>query len=1161
MTSATHALRAALLASLAALSACSSGSSSDANAIAAAIQDLTLDPDGTTTVVTFASTGGLAAATTANFEADGGQTAQTVAVNGDEVTITWDERVTPSHEVRAVGLSGVTSVFYAVTTSDDSAPTFAVTDAIQNPALGGDTIEVTFSGVNVVEDLVEDPANWTLTVNGADLDLTGSTFTFDSGAQILDVTLGSLANLHATFALTSSGVESVADVAVDPTPVNGLAAGDNTPPSLVTAEQNLTEDEFGRVVDFTFDEAMDPVFSLGLARYQIASPGIATSVEQPSDEVLRVTFSAPVIPAVDDVTLTGLLDLHGNAFPLTVQAITQPSPVVNAYDGAPAATTVQGTLGDFVEIVTTQGFDEDSAEDPANWTVVVDGNSLTMADQTLEYDLLTKTLTIALDFDMKNGDAFTVTAGGVLEVDGQNFALALGGTVSGDVVVPTVASVVQNRDIDDDGLTLDVTFSETLDEATAETTTNYTISGAQNLVSATLLPSLDKVQLVFDAPVVPGDVTLDVDAVEDLAGNAMTAAIGLALTSTDSDAPQPLGALATAVEGAFNDTLVVTFDDAMLESGVETPASWIIESPIGNPIDTTGATVVYDTLSQSATLTLANGVNLKRGDDFQVEFADMSDVGGNTVTATVLDGDVDFETTLPRVHTIYRESSNLGELVVRFTEPCEFLDDIGGETRYELKTNVGVTRGFALTATPLDDGLGVRLFFGMVIALTDTLDVSGVVDLAGNPMFPALAVTTVAEDTATPGLDGGFTTFTTFSGENNDEILVQFDRPMSPWNLLDISNYTITGASALDLEGTAITFDGDDTVRIELGIDEGHDLETGAAYDVSVNNVWSAQGIQRTVLDAEIGIAAGGDVTAPDVAIGKVYLDLSTPGALLVEFDEAIDPIAAQVAASFDLNSGNIATTSQLLGRRNVRLTFGVAPIVGDSLDLVMTDLAGNVSGTVTRAVIGGELDDPLIVSVDGYMEPGYGGDTIEIVFDEPVDPATALERSNYIVRTGTTTLSLASAELGYDSATSTVVIALPGGQEIDGQLALTVTVSGISDFSGNTITTPIPVGATRNGDTTDPQFESAFVNYRASATGAIVDVLFSEDVDTTFAADAANWTASGGAVVTAVSMEERNHARVFLSAALGAADTLTMTGVPDLARNTSGAIQIDPLE
>src|SRR6185436_8960721 len=101
--------------------------------------------------------------------------------------------------------------------------------------------------------------------------------------QRVDVTLGASANLHATFTIAASGIHSVADVLVAAGPVGGNATGDSTPPGLVSANQNLAEDEYGRVVDFTFDEAMDPVFSTALGHFSSAAPDLATNVEQPSE--------------------------------------------------------------------------------------------------------------------------------------------------------------------------------------------------------------------------------------------------------------------------------------------------------------------------------------------------------------------------------------------------------------------------------------------------------------------------------------------------------------------------------------------------------------------------------------------------------------------------------------------------------------------------------------------------------------------------------------------------------------------------------------------------------------------------------------------------------------------------------------------------------------
>jgi hypothetical protein len=780
--------------------------------------------------------------------------------------------------------------------------------------------------------------------------------------------------------------------------------------------------------------------------------------------------------------------------------------------------------------------------------------------------LVAKTLTITLDFDMVNGDAFTVTGVTTLDVDGQTFALASGGNAAGDAIAPTLVSVVQNRNVDTTGKTLVAVFSEDVGQTTAEALTSYAVSGTQNLLNATQT-SPTSVQLVFDAVVVPGDVTFSVQDVTDLAGNVITTATGVSIGKTDVTSPHPTTLTARAVEGALNDTVAVAFDDDMIQSEVETVANWHVESPVGTPISTVGATAVWTSAGRTATLTLANGVDLQRGDDASVTFTACRDIAGNTVATTVLSGAVDAETTLPAVHTIHRDTGAADTVVIVFSEPCAGLDDLYDSganpagTRYVLRDSGGILRGMATAASSQSDGLSASVSFGIVVAPTDTIDVIGVTDLCGNPMFPALAVPTVAEDVSVPALLTGSSALAPVSGENNDLISVVFDRPMSPWTLLDPSHYTITGSGAVSLAAATLSFDGTSTVTIALRSGTGDNLQAAQSYDVSVNGVWSAQGVQRSVADVEMSIPAMGDVTAPDVPVGKVRIDPTTANALLIEADEALDLASSETAANYDYDAGNIATLAERLGPRTVRATFGVAPVIGQDLQFTVTDLAGNVSGTITRTVTAADAAGPLVSSVAGIVRPGWGGDVVNITFNEPVTASTALAGLNYAVTSGSRTLSLSNARLTYTSVTNTVTIQFAGGQELDGTTSVSVTVGNIRDQSNNVMPSTIVVGGAVSGDATPPSISSAFVDLHQDATGLVVDVLFSEDVDTNWTADSSHWTASGGQTVSSVTMPERNHARVVLGSALTASQTLSIGTVPDLANNVSATLTVDPIE
>ncbi len=1150
-----------------AFAGCSAGSSSGINSIETAVQDLTQDDEGLVTVVTFASESGLSSATAANFVATHGQTATAVDVAGNTVTITWDARVSPADTLAVTGVSGIDPAPHAVTTSDPSAPTYTVASADMNAGLGADVITLQFSGPHLVESTVEDPANWVLTAGGYTMDLSDSTLDFDTSTQVLTMNLGTTANVWADFTLSASGVTSVGEVPADSSDVDGTGSGDNTPPSLVSAEQNLSEDEFGRVIDFTFDEAISPLVATQLGRFGCTTPDIAVTAEQLSATVLRVTFNNPIVPGVNTVNLNGLVDAHGNAFPDTDQAITQPSPVANTVDGAAEAVTVSNAGNDYITLTTTQAFDPDSAEDWHNWTLHVAGNLIDLSTQTFSYDLQNKTTTITLDFDMHNGDTFTLVATDVVDVDGDTAGLGDFQTVGGDATAPSVVTIVQNRTVDPTGATVDVSFDEDVDETAAETNGNWASGGSQNLVSATLLNNGSTVRLVFDAPMIPTVDSVDGAALSDLAGNT-TSFSDTVGSSTDTTAPAVTVKSANAIEGADNDTLVVTFDDNLWPTSVTDAAHWTVESPIGSSLDVSACSIAWDDTNKRATLTLDNGLNLQNGDDFSISFGSVYDLGHNAVPATAVTGTVNAETTLPEVASVYQEASAADEVVVTFSEPCTALTDLYDAgtnptgTRYVLRDNGGALRGTATSASALSGGLGVRLSFGVVVNANDTLDVLGPTDLAGNPLFPALTLPLLVEDTSAPTLSSF--TATTVTGEANDTIVMTFDRPMCAWGAEDKSHYTVTsaGAGAIELNRALIDFDGNDTVTITLAGTGLHNLSGVDNLTVAVAGLYSAQGSAISGTSSVGPQAITGDVTAPTIGVTGVKLDPSTADSLLIEFSEAVDQVYSETAANYDLNSGNLATAAVQVGPRVVRATFAITPQAGDSLDVTCEDLALNQSGTITRTVQSADATGPLVSSVAGFAATGYGLDTFSVTFSEPVIPATAFATGNYTITSNSQPISLLGATATYVSATNTVVFTLASGQELDSAVNVQVTISGVQDVSGNAMAAPVSTSGAVGGDSSAPTVQSSFVNWLVDSSGKTVDVRFSEDVLASAAGTLANWGTSGSASVVSVTRLDDDHYRVLFSAALAAGDLVTVAAISDPAGNAvGGTLSTNPEE
>ena len=1145
------------------LQACSSGGGggSAAGTLNAVSQDLGLDPTGQTTVVTF-SRAVPTTLTPGNFVADAGQLATSVVVSGATATVTWDSRVTPSHQVEAVGISGITEAFVAVTSTDPSAPTFTISAGTQTVGLGGDTFTVQFSGPQVVEATAEDIANWDLSIGGTSLDLTGSTFTFDAATQSVAVVLGTSANLHANFDLSAPGVMSVADTPVA-VQVAGTASGDSTAPSLVSAQQNLAESEFGFVVDFTFDEAMDPALN-PLAGFDAGLPIFATQFEQPSPEVLRVTFTGPVIPGQDTVTLTGIIDAHGNAFPTGSTAIAAPTTVANAYSGSgPVVSTVENVGGDTIVATFVQALDPDAAALPASWSFESPtGTSVDLTNANFDYDLMAKSLTITLtDTDLATSSTFQLAPSGTpaLDVDGEAFASTATGTVGGDVTGPAVTSATQNRVLDPSGLTFEVLLSEDVDEVQAETTSNYTVSSGANVTSATLLNDGNTVRLVLDTQTLPGQHTIDVANLVDIAGNTMTPVAGQALVSTDTNAPLSISEEVYAEVGYDNDTVTIVFDDTMVASEVSDPDNWVFQSPTGTFLDTSNASVVWTAATKSAVLTFdgGDGINLKSGDTFTVSFVTMRDIAGNTVPSTSYSGTVSAETGFPSLESVWVETADPTQLHIRFDEPVELFSD--ALTSYVIRDAAGLDIGGGPpTVTPDADGMGATLGWAVgAVAGTHTLDVQGITDLAGNQMFPALLHPIEAEVGTAPSLDAGISDYVAVSGENNDVLTIVFDQPVSAWQLLDPANYTLTdGGTSADFTQATLSFDGTDTVTATFDQPGSFFFDNGA-YTLDVSGVLSAQGMPMVGTSSDTANAAAGtDATAPQPVSGQTRLDAADPtNSVLIELDEALDSMQAVVAANYAISGVN-PDSVQILGPRTVRATFSGGVSAGQTVDITAVDLAGN-SGLVSEAIQVADTAGPAVIGVAGVVAPGTGGDVVRVTFSEPVSQTNALNPSNYTVSAGGVPIDVSSSNPAYESATNTVTIPLP--VDLLESDTINVMVSGVSNLAGITMSSPANVNGSISGDGVAPGFVASYVNFRADPGGATVDILFDEDVDESFVTDPLQYTVVGGQQVLSATMIRADTVRLTLSFGVSSGDMISLTALPDLAGNVSGTITTTP--
>jgi len=509
------------------------------------------------------------------------------------------------------------------------------------------------------------------------------------------------------------------------------------------------------------------------------------------------------------------------------------------------------------------------------------------------------------------------------------------------------------------------------------------------------------------------------------------------------------------------------------------------------------------------------------------------------------------------VTAVWVETADATQLHVRFDEPVEHFDDFWSP--YVLRDAGGLDVGGGPPTVVVDaDQMGARLTWAVgAVAGTHTLDVKGIADLAGNQMFPAELIPVLAEVASGPGLGAGLSEYLAVSGERNDTLSVVFAQPVSRWGLLDPANYDFTdGGDTADFSIASLAFDGVDRVDVVFDGSGSIDLDNGA-YTLTVDGVLSAQGVAMGAPSLDT-VNAGGttDLVSASAIATRTRLDAADPtNSVLVELDEALDASEAVDTNNYTVGGVNPTSVTQL-GPRTVRGTWAGVVTQGQMVNVTAADLAGNL-GAVSEAIQAADTSGPAVVGVAGVVAPDTGGDCIDVTFGEPVPFGPATTASNYTVSSGGTTLDVSNAQLSYDAATNTVSIPVP--VDLDEGDTVNVMVSGVPNHAG-LVMSPANVNGAIAGDGVGPDFTEGFVNYRLDPLGQTVDLRFDEDVDAAFATDTGQYTFSGGQLVTSATLMRPDVVRLKLNRTLGTGDTVQLTGLPDLAGNLSGTIQVEPI-
>ncbi|MEM8710788.1 MAG: hypothetical protein AAGG01_07535, partial [Planctomycetota bacterium] len=409
-------------------------------------------------------------------------------------------------------------------------------------------------------------------------------------------------------------------------------------------------------------------------------------------------------------------------------------------------------------------------------------------------------------------------------------------------------------------------------------------------------------------------------------------------------------------------------------------------------------------------------------------------------------------------------------------------------------------------------------------------------------------------------LGSGTQTITTVSGEDNDQIVVDFAAAIHPDGAEDPANFVLSDGANVDITDASFSFDGTDQVTIDLG---SANIETAGTYSLTVDNIMSIQGVAQTSASTEAAISPTGDTTAPSIGVNDARIDPQTANSILVTFDEAVSETGGIDITNYTIG-GNTTTAAAFVTPRVVRVTFQNAVAIAETVDVLVaaaTDLAGNVAaGTASLAIAAADATAPTISAIAGDTATSNGLHQITLTFDESVPFAAATTAGNYAITSAGVPVSLTDASISASSAGDIVTIELPASVRLTTGDALSVVAANVADAAGNAVSSAAVAG-TVAGDNTGPASATAFVNLREMATGEIVDVYFNEAMDQTTTETIGNWSGSNGQAATSVMMINDRLFRVTFDAAFAPSDTIDAATPTDVAGNAGATITVNPIE
>jgi fibronectin type 3 domain-containing protein len=760
--------------------------------------------------------------------------------------------------------------------------------------------------------------------------------------------------------------------------------------------------------------------------------------------------------------------------------------------------------GDRVKLVFSEPVEQTSAQLITNYGI---SKGVTVLCAALQPD----NKTVYLTTTQQPNNWYVLTVNNVRDRAGVPNTIAAGSTIEyvwegGDQIKPTVTGVeLVRRDY------LAVTFSEPLNQSSALTLTNYSIVPSITITAAAIDNSLNKVFLTTSNHTSGQSYTLTINNVKDVSANANTIAantqIPYACTSGDAQAPVPIRATlvsTTQLQVEFNEVLDAT-------TAVNT-ANYTISPSVAVTAASLNAAKTLVTLTTGAHAAGTYTVTVRNVGD-AVTPPNLLSSAQLSYTYTPPDN------TPPTITSAALMSNDL--LQIGFSEPVE-------TGSAETGTNYVITPSVQIITVSLDvDQQTALLQTAPHAAGTYTVRVSNIRDIstAHNVILANSSRTyTYAPQDASPPVLKSVALF------GNNLVDLTFDESLDRATAENTLNYqvdrgiTVTGAQLV----------GESLNHVYLTT-SAH--TAGLTYTVSISGLRDRATVPNTIAAT---IRSTYTYSLADNTPPRLLSAVLMGGNqfLVLTFSEPLELNAAQSKTNYAISNGIVIESATLDASGTTVFLKTTAHSTSSGYTVTVNgvkDLAvpANLIGTENQKTYSSSAQDalaPQLVSADLH-----GDKLLELAFNEPLDPVSALARSNYTISGNVTvnkvTLSTTQREAFLETSSH-------------GRGTYTVTVKGIKDMASpaNTLAQGQCSYFYFPADTARPVLMiTQLVNER------MIDLTFSEPLDRTTAENKANYAVSGGVVVERATLNsDMTKVSLITSVQVPGTYTVTVTGVKD---------------